>query len=803
MLSDLRFAFRLLIRSPGFTIAASLTLALGIGANAVIFSLVDAALYRAVPYVDADRLVYVYRVAESADGQRFPGVAIGGDLVERVRAATQVFEGVEVFRYARATALATGLDQSLSVGGFAPGLPSLLGVRPQLGRGFTTDDVTDQGVVILSDSLWQRRFHRDPGVLGKMLPFSDRSYIVVGVMPPTFRQFVGAQADAWLPAGDRDGSDLAARLRPGLTVAQARRELDDVVARFPPSRPRLELEIRDADWRRGAAPPPSFVGPRLMLLALMGAVGFVLLVASANIANLLLARTLAREREIAVRGALGARRWQLARQFLIEGMMLAGLSGVAAIAAAWWGIRVVPAIVPSKLIPALLGVSLPQLDWRVLAFGSVVVFLAGVSSSLAPALRASSRDVLHGLLAVGQRVADSSNPHRRIRTLFQAGQIALTLVLLAGAGLFVSSFVRMVDTPTGFDSVHLTHVALAFPPTSFPSQTSKLAFADELIARISAVRGVVGVALGQPPVSGDILTDQWVGPSGDPARAVFVRASRFRVGHDYFRVAGIALTAGRPFGPEDQQNSPKVVIVSENVSRRFWEGGSAVGQAIALAAGGQPYTVVGVAPHLRTVDFLNDGVELFFPATQYSDPPSILVRTAGDAVSVADSIRALARAVDARASVQRIDTADHLFAEADPLGSPSFYALLLGGLALLCLLTASVGFYGVMSFEVGRRRREIAVRVALGADPASVRRLFLGDFVTPVALGVAAGLVVANWLSKFVASQLFHISPRDPMTIAAIVVLLVGTCGLAALIPARRAMQIGAVDALRSHATFR
>jgi predicted permease len=611
-------------------------------------------------------------------------------------------------------------------------------------------------------------------------------------MPPTFRHFVGAQTDAWLPIGDHDGTNLAARLRPGLTVPQAQRQLDALLARMPPSSHRLELQILPADWMRAATPPPGFVArsPRLMLFSVMGAVGFVLLIACANVANLLLARTLGRQREIAVRGALGAGRWQLVRQFLIEALVLSCLGGLVATAMAWCGIRAIPAMVPARLVPSLLGISLPLLDLRVFAFGALAVVMAGVLSGAVPAVRASRPVAVGGLLAGGQRVSGSGQ--RRIRHVFQALQVALALVLLVGAGLFISSFLRMVTMPSGFDSTRLVYVEFNFPRQAFPlsEPARRSAFADELTSRVSAVPGVEAVTLGQPPVKGGFSTDRLV-PDGDPARAALVRTHSFYVRPDYFHVAGIPLKAGRTFGAEDHRSAPRVVIISENAAGRLWPGRSAIGGRL------DGYTVVGVIPHLKTVDFASDGVELFYPAAQHSYPPALLVRRAAGTASVAQSIRALVKAVDPRVSVQRIGTVEHLLAESDPVGSSRFYALLLGTLAALGLLTASVGLYGLISFAVGQRVHEIGVRMALGADRQRIRRLVIREALVPVALGLAAGVVIAGWLSSSLASQLFHVSPHDPATFVAIVTLVLAASAISLVVPVRRATRLDPVDALR------
>jgi predicted permease len=789
MLNDVRQAFRLLARNPGFTLVACLILALGIGANAAIFSVVDAALFKPLPYKDADRLVDVYQVAQSVDGERFPILFEGhADIVREIR---QVFEGVEAFSSARPMALATGTDQSPWVGGLAPALPAFLGVRPQIGRDFTREDVLAHDTIILSDGFWQRAFGRDPGVLGKTIAFADRSCVVVGVMASTFRYFVGARADAWLPIDDRDGSNFAARLRPGLTLEQAQRDLDAALMRLPPSPRPLQLQIREAEWNRIQA------STRTMLLSVMAAVGFVLLIACANVANLLLARTLGRQREIAVRGALGATRGQLVRQFLIEGLVLAGLGGVVAAAVAWIGIRVIPAIMPGSLSQSLLGVSLPHLDLRVLAFDCLAVLFTGILCGVVPALRASRSAAGDGLLAGGQRIAGSSRGQRRIRIAFQTLQIALTLVLLAGAGLLIGSVLRMVNTPSGFDADRLGYVSLTFPPQSLPLQSQKSAVADELVARLSVLSGVRGVALGPPPVAGGTSTIP-LAPENEPSHSVLMRTNNFYVSANYFQVAGIGLKEGRPFGPEDQPNAPHVVIISENAAGRLWPGRSAVGERLQRGTHKEAYTVVGVLPHLRTIELANDDVQLFFPMAQGGFPSSVVLRTTGDIGTVAASVRAEVLAINPRVIIQRIGTVDHLFAELDPIGSPRFYAVLLGSLAGLGLLTAAVGLYGLLSYTVSQRTREIGVRVALGADRARVRRLVLRDAFGPVALGIGGGVVAALWLSKFLASQLFHVTPQDPTTFAMMVALLVIVSGLAVVAPVLRATRIDPVDALRA-----
>lgn len=802
---DVRHAVRLLARNPRFTAAAVLTLALGIGANAAIFGIVDAALFRPIPYQDADRLVLVLGSAWTiVDGQnlkREPTFSLIGRDVDTVRRFTSIFEDFGAYRIARLAALATGIDQHLRVGGFTPNFPKFLGVSPEIGRAFTRDDLQAHDAIIVSDGFWQRAFNRDPHVIGKSLAFPDHTYVVVGVMPPTFRLFGGAQTDAWLPINEKNGDHLVAHLRPGLTFAQAERALKAESKRLPvltfggKSYP-MDFQIVAPDWERAAHLPTGFVErpQRRMLLSLMAAVGFVLLIACANVANLLLVRTLARQDEIAVRRALGATRAQLARQFLIEGFVLAGLGGVVASFVAWAGIRAIPSIAPPDLIPTLLGISVPQFDLRVLAFAGLTVLVAGMSSGAASAIRASGWAANRGLLSGGRRIAGSRG-QRLVRHAFQAVQIALTLVLLTGAGLFVNSFLRMVSVPAGLDSRQLASADFDFPPKEFASGPQKVAFVNELAARVSRMPGVVGASVGEPPelVPSDILR---LVPDGDASRAMEMRTTRFWVGPEYFRVAGIVLKQGRAFTEHDRQNSEPVLILSDAAAMRLWPGRNPVGRQVDI--GKDRFTVVGIVPHLRTRDLAKDSVDIFFAVDQSKYVwAGLLVRTTGDADRVAAMIRAEAHAINPRVTVDGISTVDRLFAEFDPFGASRFYAVMLSALAVLGLLTAAVGLYGLMSFAVRQRTHEIGVRIALGADPRSVRRLIAGDAIWPVSIGLAVGVLVAGWFSKFLASQLFHVSPHDPVTMAAVVGVLLLVCLFSVLAPVRHATHTNPVDALR------
>jgi predicted permease len=791
---DVRYAFRTLRRSPGFAVTAIMTLALGIGANDAIFSVVDAALYRPLPYKDPDRLVNVFVTVELRGGGQAQA-EVSGRRAEDLRAIRQVFEGVEAFSSSRPKVLATGSDASPLVGAFTPAFPAFLGANPEVGRVFAPGDVAARDRIIISDAYWQRAFNRDRNVIGKTIAFSDQTCIIVGVMPPTFRYFVGARTDAWLPLTERDGDRLAARIRRGLTLAQAQRELRAALARPGSTWKPLGVEIASAEWNRGATSQPHAGSTRTMLFILLGAVAFVLLIACANVANLLLSRAIARQREIGVRSALGATRLRLARQFLIEGLVLAVLGGSAAVALAWVGINAIPAIVPAELTYSVLGASLPQLDGRVLAFGCLAAILTGVLCGAVPALRASRTTASEALLAGGQQVAGPSRAQRRMRDAFQALQVGMTLVLLTGAGLLLASFIRLVTVPPGFNAENLGYADLTFPRNVTPGMAR--AFFDDLLARIAAVPGVKAATVGPPPVSG-IAGEQFLPEEGDGRAATAMPLELFLVRPDYFRVAGIPLREGRTFGPEDGPNAPPVAVISENAARRFWPGRSAIGQHFRSSPADPPLTVVGVVPHIRTIELARDGVEAYRPTAQIGEPLALLFRVSGDPAPVIAAIRREIRAIDARVIVARIGMVSNLFAEFDPIGSSRFYTLLLGLFAGLGLVTASVGLHGLLSYSVSRRTHEIGVRIALGADIARVRRLMIADVLRPVVTGVAIGLVAATWLSRFVAAQLFQVRPHDPLVLGAIVMLFVLVSAVAAFVPVRRATRIDPAEALRT-----
>ena len=789
---DARLAGRMLVRHPSFALVAGLTLALGIGANLAIFSVVDAALFRPLPYRDPGNLVDVFITSQNPRGEPVQIMAEGRH-VEHLRAIPTVFTSVDAYSHPRARTLRDS-DERLWVGAFTPTLPAFLGLMPQIGRVFSTDDVLAGDRIIISDGYWRNAFARAPDVLGRSLSFSDGTYTVIGVMPPTFRYFVGPRTHGWVPLAEADASRLVARLRPGLSLDRAQQELHAALASPETTWKPRGVEIVSAGWMRaGGAYSVRGRSTRAMLFAFLAAVGLVLAIACANVANLQLARAFTRQREVAVRGSLGATRGRLVRQFLAEGLVLSGVGSLAALVVAWWGLKMLPLVMPAELVESVFGASLASVDARGLAFSCAITLITGIVCGAAPALRVSRPAGAAGALVTAQRVAGDSKRERRLRDAFQAFQIALTVVLLAGAGLMVASLMRMVAKPPGFDPRNLGYAALRFPQERSFDRT---AFFDALIARTAAMPGMRDVTAGLPPVAGypgaKFLLDE-----GDPATAAPLEF--FPVRPDYFRIAGIPLKEGRLFGPEDVENAPPVAIISEAAANRFWPGQSPVGRHFRRFYPDEPpITIIGVVPSLKTIQVPRDGVEAYLPAAQDGHPPDLLFRFAGDLAPMAAAIRAQAQAVNPKVSVVRVGLVSNLFAEFDPLGPTRFHAVLLSVFAALGLVTAAVGLYGVLSYCVSRRTHEIGVRLALGAEVGKVRALLLKEGLVPVGVGMILGLVATPWLSQYLASRLFQIAPNDPLVLSSIVVVLTTVCAAAILVPARRATRVSPVDALRA-----
>jgi predicted permease len=801
---DVRYGVRTLARTPGFTVAAVLALALGIGATTVIFSVVDAVLLRPLPYDRPEQLAVVLHrgrnpvsPANFVDWRREAGAfrALGAADYWPVNLG-----GTE--RPERVTGLHVTGD-----------LLPLLGVAPQLGR-LTAPDEGENGhdrVVVLGHRVWQRRFGRDPGVVGRSVRLDGEPHTVIGVMPRGFEfpPFWAKGAELWAPmpmaerAGNRTAQSLRVfgRLAPGTSLERARAEMATVTARMEKEYPgtNRNVVVRSLD-------DMAVGNVRSALLVLLGAVAFVLLIACANVAHMLLARATARHKEVALRVALGASRARVVRQLLTESVVLALAGGAAGLALAAAGIRAVVALGPQEL-PRLDTVGL---DLRVLAVTLGVSLLTGVAFGLAPAVQASRSD-LNVSLREGERGSTVGAGRHRLRRFLMASELALALVLLVGAGLMIRTFAALRAFDPGFRPAHVASAVVSVTGARAGEPGQRLPFYRAVLERIRSSPGVVSAsAINHLPLAGDI----WGFPFNvegrpRPAPGETPSAAYRVVFPGYFTAMGVPVH-GRDFDDRDDLGTPGVVIVNEYMAQRHWPGEDAIGKRITL---GDPdkdagwLTVVGVAANAaRSRWAAAPEEEMFLPFLQsakYRESPqsaytymTLVVRTTGEPSALAPVLRAAAWEADAGVTVSAVQTMDEVVAAST--ASPRFYLLLLAGFAAVALALAAVGIYGVMSYSVAQRQNEIGIRMALGARSGDVIRLVMRETVGVAALGGAAGLVAAALLSRLMGALLYGVGAADPLTLAIVCGVLAAVALLATYIPARRAVGVDPLQALRA-----
>ncbi|HET7462506.1 MAG TPA: ABC transporter permease [Longimicrobium sp.] len=804
-LHDLRYALRGLRRSPGFAAAAVLTLALGIGLNAALFSVVNGVLLRPLPYRDPGGLVRLYHVhpEQAPDGGPF-----SPQDLDDLRAADTGFQSLAAWHYQPGE---TGLN--LAGGGAEPRrvevafvsreLLPMLGVPAALGRTLR-DDENQPGsdrVVVLSDAFWRSRFNADPGVVGRTVILDGEPWTVAGVMPPSFA-FPAREAEAWAPLSRIGENDLphtrglrwmevVGRLRPGVTPAAALPRVDAVLRR-------LAEGYGDSNdgWTRARVQTlrDAVVGPvRPALLVLMGTVLLVLAVACANLANLLLARASARRREIAIRTALGATRGRLVRQMLTESLVLALLGGALGLALAGTGVRALLAL-SAGTIPrgAEVGV-----DGRVALFALLLSLLTAGVFGLLPALRAVDG-------ATGETLRDGGRggTERRgagLRAALVLAQTAAAMVLLVGAGLLVHSFWRLVRVDPGFRPANVLLVSFDIPFYRYDSPRKLNDYRDELLRRVRELPGVVaaGAAKTQPlRGGGEPYVFTLPGRSG-PGATLNLSAGTHLATPGYFSALGIPVLRGRVFEPaDDRRDAPLVLVVNQSAARRYWPGADPVGERVEM--NGAPFTVIGVVGDVRTEGFATPpGPAVYFP---FSLAPRvatrIFVRTRGDPAALAPAVRRAIHQVDPQQPIGEVRTLQS--AMADTVAQPRFFTLLLAVFGSVAVLLAALGLYGVVSYSVTRRTAEIGIRMALGAQPHQVVGLELRRSARPTLAGIVVGAAGALLLSRLLASLLFEVRPADPATFAAAAAVLAVVALAAAWLPARRAAKIDPTSALRA-----
>jgi predicted permease len=811
---DAGYALRMLRRSPLFTVVALLTLAIGIGANTAIFSVVHAVLLRALPYRAVGELVMIWNNYDGSLDHAAIAPAEFADLQERQKAFTAI-SAISRQQTNLTGECGSGTCEPERVTSYAvsPNFFDVLGARPLLGRTFVAEDGREgaERVAILSHALWARRFGADSSIIGRAIEMNGRPRTVVGVMPPPVRfpdapvGFLTERAGLWLPysweqsrAESRGNQYLGvlARVRPGSGVARAQQDLDAIAAGFRTEHPDRYSE--DMRWRILAVPlVEQMLGDaRATLILLLAAVGMVLLIACANVANLMLARGTVRRKELAIRAALGAGRGRIVRQLLTESAVLTAGGSALGVLLASVGIRAL-ARLDAANIPRLDDV---RLDGTVLAFSLAIAVLTAVLFGLAPALQQSRADS-HLVMKETSRSASDTRGGRRFRASLAVVEIALALVVLVGAGLLVRSFARLQRVDTGFDGTGVMSFQLALPRARYDSAAKITAFYEQLRARVAAAHGVQEAGLVYPlPMSGD----GWSGsfevegqpvPPGQPEP----HAEYAVVMPGYFRTMRIPLRMGRDFTSQDADGAPKVVIVDEELARRHWPGESAIGKRISVTGRDDDLvTVIGVVAHVhRDGPQLSGEPQLYLPLLQNAQTMVYVVaRGPGSAASLAPALRREVRQLDPDLPVSRMQSMPHLVARA--VARQRLSMLLLVAFGATALLLAALGLYGVMAIAVAQRESEIGIRLALGGGPAHVLRVVVRDGMKIALAGLGLGLLVALSLSRLVSGLLFEVGATDPLTYGAIFVTLLFVALVACYIPARRATRIDPVEAMRA-----
>jgi putative ABC transport system permease protein len=810
LVQDLRYSLRVLLKSPGFAAVAIIVLALGIGANTAIFSVVNAVLLRPLPYKDPGKLVQVWHVPPP---KSFPGMtqfAVSAANYLDWRDQNHVFEQLAIYSYANLNLSGRGQAESLTSGVVSSNFFSVLQVRPLLGRAF--DPGEDQpgraNTVVLSHAFWREHFGSDPRIVGQIITLNQQSYTVAGVMPARFEMPPSAQV--WTPMALTDKEKavrgehhfgVIGRLKPDANLNQAQAEMNTISSR-------LEQQYPTDDKGWGAVVVPlreQLVGDvRPALLVLLGAVAFVLLIACANVANLMLAKTLGRRKEIAIRSALGASRLRVLQQVLSESVLIALIGGILGLIIAHFGVQLISAFLANQLNQS------PDISLNiwVLGFTLAVSILTGVLAGLAPALRLTKTD-LNEALKQGLGRTDSDSGGTRTRSVLVVSEVALSLILLIGAGLMIRSLWLLRSIDPGLDPNHVLTMRVGVPSTRFPSPLQQSNFFNEALQRIRALPGVesAGVIDALPLNGGGSI--QPIAIEGRPAQQM---ADQPEVGvriisPAYFQAMRIPLLRGRNFNDSDAAGAPLTILISESMAKRFWPNENPIGKHLTMTfLPDGPREIVGIVGDVKDegLTVVDPVATLYTPMAQLSTPllggwtsfPMwLVVRTNSTPSSLTSAVTSAVHQVDSELPLLQIRTMQEVVAES--LSQQRFNMLLLAVFAGLALLLAAIGIYSVLSYSVKRRVREIGIRMALGAQVRDVLRLIVVEGMRPTLIGVAIGLAGALALGRVLANLIYGIKPTDPITFGAVSVLLAGVGLFASVIPAYRATRVEPMKTLR------
>ncbi|MDQ3313863.1 MAG: ABC transporter permease [Verrucomicrobiota bacterium] len=805
MLTDFKYALRMLIKAPGFTLIAVLTLALGIGANTAIFSVVDTVLLRPLPFKTPEQLVMIW--GTSAKDQNAKETDSFPDFYD-YREQSQSFSAMAAYTGAGSVLNGMGEAQELTGVAVAGDIFSVLGVNPMLGRGFTPEElkVGAPNTVILGHGLWKRAFGRDPKIIGQQVNMAGRSCTVLGIMPPGWnfpigpetRDFIAPLEPLTATSVPQRGSHflrLIARLKPGVTVEGAAAEMKPIAAR-------LAQQYPETNTDRGVGIVPlldDVVGDvRPALLVLLGAVALVLLIACANVANLLLARAAARSREIGIRAALGAGRARIVRQLLAESFLLALLGGAGGLLLAWWGVDLLGAFGPRD-VPRINDL---RINTGVVFFTFGLAILSTIAFGLIPALQVSRSNV-NEALQQGAKGSTGGLHGSRMRGFLVVSQVSLSLLLLAGAGLLIKSFLNLRSTNPGFEPSRLLVLDQVVPRTTYSEEDRQRRFYAELIPKLSRLPGVesVGGATPLPFSDNDAASSFAIAGQPAPAPGQNPDASHLIVVPGYFRTMKIPLRNGRDFNEHDTERSGLVVIVNESFAQRFLPNVDPLGQRVLLQREGKEpdvLEVVGVVADSKH-NTLGEAIqpEMYQPLAQAPNRRLwIVLRVANAKLSGLDaSVRRIVHEQDPDLFVRNLEPMESLIGQG--LAQPRFNMMLLGIFATVAMILAAIGIYGVIAYSVTQRTREIGIRMALGAQRTQMLGMVLRQSLTVVMIGIAIGLVAALAATRLLASLLYGVGANDVFTYASVVFLLGAAAFLASYIPARRAMKVDPMIALR------